>query len=129
MYVDNINLHALYEYVSLISSELQLQKLSTSTITEIINTLAESQSWSHLFNFWKICLLEQGNSTILWTSFIRACLNSNNSTILRQLMDKGHLLWIYRYKVKVDGELRLALEELFDRVDGSYDDLKKLLNL
>lgn len=129
MFNSSSNLYALNEYISLISEEFQLQHLSKSVIVEIIQTLASSERWALLFQFWKTCLNTVGTDSEIWTCFIRSCLESDDLSILTQLLDKGHLVWLYRLDVEITDELREVLSDLFSKVDGNYAELRKLLTM
>lgn len=111
----NANLHSLYEFIDFISSEFEI--IPKIIADQCIVTLARTKNWPKLFQFWNAQLYQFGQDPNMWITFIKVIRTSDNKEIMHQILDKGHLLWLKRYNVKISPEIRLQLELLFEYID------------
>ncbi|SCV01547.1 LAME_0G16930g1_1 [Lachancea meyersii CBS 8951] len=124
------SLESLNGIIEFICTEFPSQ-IPIPVIDTVLQSLAQRREYMKALKFWeKGIKLPNANDYRPWSLFVNTIANCSDTKFIRNVMNNGNLLWIKRNNIKMDSELRKALENLFIAADPNniaYRDLKDIL--
>ncbi|SCU89868.1 LANO_0D06744g1_1 [Lachancea nothofagi CBS 11611] len=124
------SLKALNEMISYVCAEFSPQ-IPGSVISTILQALSQNREYLGILKFWERGIdLKKTNDYRPWHLFVNTIANSEDQSLMKKVLNDGHLLWIKRNNIEMSPQLRNALDKLFIAVDPeniAYEDLKDFL--